>query len=418
MTLIQPLPLAPLIQELRNGTLSATAAVTQCLNRIDETENQVHAWVSVDREGALDAARAADELAPEQRPPLHGVPIGVKDIIDVAGMPTGCGSALRRDHVASEDAGIVRELRKLGAIVLGKTVTTEFAYFSPGPTRNPHAPEHTPGGSSSGSAAAVAAGMVPLAIGTQTAASLIRPAAYCGTYGFVSPVGTWPESGIVGLSPTLDSAGFFTADLEGMALMSRLRTPAEEAPTEQERPEVCLWRPGPAFGASSRMLEQIDQARAALERGNWRTSLVDLDEPATEMVELHTLIMGYEAARERAAEAAHPEALSPQFAQLLGEGSRTSEGEYRAALERRKAVLEHLSEQFRDRLLVAPSAQDCAPAGIVATGAPIMSRPWQLLGWPTLNCPVGKAGKLPLGIQIIGTPARQNWLLEVAPYLS
>lgn len=401
----QPMPLAPVVQKLQEGSLTSVDAVQQCLNRIDQVDDQVQAWTSVDAPAALAAAQAADKRAPEDRPPLHGVPVGIKDIIDVKGMPTTCGSCLRKDHIADEDAAIVQELRQLGAIVLGKTVTTEFAYFSPGPTRNPHALDHTPGGSSSGSAAAVAAGMVPLAVGTQTAASLIRPASYCGIYGYVSPVGTWPTKGIVGLSPTLDSVGFFTTDLEGIELMMQVQDNVDaSAPPAPSRPapEVCVWRPGPSFEMESQTLDHIDRARDVLANHHWNISHIDLDSVVDEMIELHVTIMAYESAGERAEEARHLDLLSPQFSQLLTSGRRISSHDYHQALSRRHALQDYFAERFSNSVVLAPSSQGPAPAGIEATGSPLMSRPWQLLGWPALNFPSAHPGQLPVGLQITG----------------
>ena len=207
---------------IRDGTITSEELVKACLARIQEVDSQVCAWAFLDPEYALEQARAADQLRLSGNPigPLHGVPVGVKDIFDTADMPTECGSVLWTGRMPSRDATTVALLRAAGAIVMGKTVTTEFAFFSPGKTRNPHNPEHTPGGSSSGSAAAVAAGMVPLALGTQTAGSVIRPAAFCGVIGFKPSHGVISRHGVLQLSRTLDHVGMFARSLDDIALLA------------------------------------------------------------------------------------------------------------------------------------------------------------------------------------------------------
>ena len=207
---------------IRDGVISSEQFVEACLARIREVDGQVQAWTFLDPDHALAQARAADEWRLQGRPtgPLHGVPVGVKDIFDTADMPTENGSVLYAGRTPSRDAAAVAMLRAAGAVIMGKTVTTEFAYFSPGKTRNPHNPEHTPGGSSSGSAAAVAAGMVPLALGSQTNGSTIRPAAYCGVIGFKPTHGLISRQGILALSRTLDHVGLFARTIEDIALLA------------------------------------------------------------------------------------------------------------------------------------------------------------------------------------------------------
>jgi Asp-tRNA(Asn)/Glu-tRNA(Gln) amidotransferase A subunit family amidase len=208
-------------QRIRDGTLSSEELVQACLEHIRGLEPNVQAWQFLDEAHALAQARACDERKRNGEPlgALHGVPVGLKDIIDTDDMPTENGTVLHRGRTPREDAAVAKKLRAAGAVILGKTVTTECAYFSPGKTRNPHNPEHTPGGSSSGSAAAVGAGMVPLALGSQTAGSVIRPAAFCGVYGFKPTHGLIPRSGILQLSRTLDHVGLFARSLEDVSLL-------------------------------------------------------------------------------------------------------------------------------------------------------------------------------------------------------
>ncbi|TMI38937.1 MAG: amidase, partial [Betaproteobacteria bacterium] len=209
-------------RKIREGLLTSEELVAACLERIRATEPSVQAWTFLDEEHALAQARAADERKRSGEPigALHGVPVGLKDIIDTADMPTENGTVLHKGRAPREDAAVVKMLRAAGAVVLGKTVTTECAYFAPGKTRNPHNPEHTPGGSSSGSAAAVAAAMVPLALGSQTNGSTIRPAAFCGVYGFKPTHGLIPRSGTLELSRTLDHVGLFARTIDDIALLA------------------------------------------------------------------------------------------------------------------------------------------------------------------------------------------------------
>src|SRR5947209_11308549 len=207
---------------IRDGVITSEQLVRACLNRVSETDSRVQAWAFLDADHALAQARAADEWRSEGRAtgPLHGVPIGVKDIFDTADMPTENGSVLCAGRTPSRDATTVSMLRAAGAVIMGKTVTTEFAYFSPGKTRNPHNPEHTPGGSSSGSAAAIATEMVPLALGSQTNGSTIRPAAFCGVLGFKPTHGLISRHGVLTLSRTLDHVGLFARTVEDIALLA------------------------------------------------------------------------------------------------------------------------------------------------------------------------------------------------------
>ena len=215
---------------ISQGSISSEQLVEACLARIRAAEPQVQAWQYLDPEHALAQARARDLDHKEGRPsgPLHGVPVGIKDIIDTTDMPTEDGTVLHAGRAPDDDATVVAMLRAAGAVIMGKTVTTECATFAPGKTRNPHNPEHTPGGSSSGSAAAVAAGMVPLALGTQTNGSVIRPAAFCGVYGFKPTHGLIPRQGILKLSRTLDQVGVFARTLEDIALLAEQLTGYDE----------------------------------------------------------------------------------------------------------------------------------------------------------------------------------------------
>ncbi|MFE4539328.1 amidase [Streptomyces scopuliridis] len=393
-------------------TAQRAAAVAQALRRLELTEPGLRAWVRVD----ADRARARAERAPDG--PLCGVPFGVKDIIDVAGLPTECGSPLRRGRIAEADAWLVQRLRAAGAVPLGKTVTTEFAYFHPGPTHNPHQPEHTPGGSSSGSAAAVAAGVVPLALGSQTAGSLTRPASFCGVAGYVPATGAWPMAGFTGLSPTLDAPGLLAAGT------STLATAVEAVDnTRAERPgsiRVLLWPGTELTDIDPAMLAALEHAGQALVKAGARTAGPALPVSTTELAHTHAVVMAYEAARALDVEAQRPESLSAPLNELLARGRDTSTADYEAALAVRAVSRAKVLALLRDDadVILGPAAPGPAPRGLDATGTPVLSRPWQLLGLPVATVPGHRdPNGLPLGLQLIGHPDRAGLLLGIARHM-
>ncbi|MEV0635914.1 amidase [Streptomyces sp. NPDC050619] len=409
---------------ITSGRTSPTEVVIATLERLDATEQDIRAWVRVDRTGALNRARELDNgpVHPGGGLPLYGIPFGVKDIIDVRGTPTECGSPLRRGRIAAADAWVVDRLRRAGAIPLGKTVTTEFAYFAPGPTRNPHNLSHTPGGSSSGSAAAVAAGVVPLALGSQTAGSLTRPAAFCGVAGFVAPTGSWPTTGITGLSHTLDSVGLITPSVTDLRLVHgvlseepRTRTPRSAS----DHPRLLVWTAAelgdvekPMREALARTTEGARAQGATTEDLNWAART-----PA--LVTAHTTVMAYESARALAEESRHPDHLSPQLAELLSAGRRITNDDYRTALSTAaRARTDILTTLTTADAILAPAALGPAPHGLTATGTPVLSRPWQLLGLPVLTVPGHTdAEGMPLGLQLIGHPDRVDVLFAIGERL-
>jgi Asp-tRNA(Asn)/Glu-tRNA(Gln) amidotransferase A subunit family amidase len=409
--------LSALTAGVARGELSAAEVIAGALERLDRTESDVRAWVRVDRDGALSAARELDAV--RSGGPLRGVPVGVKDIIDVAGLPTECGSPLRRGRIAEADAPLVARLRRLGAIPLGKTVTTEFAYFAPGPTRNPHNLAHTPGGSSSGSAAAVATGVVPLALGSQTAGSLTRPASYCGVAGFVAPAGgPLDTTGFVGLAPGLDAVGLLTPTVADLRLAHGALIGAERVPGPPQpptRPRLAVW-------SGDELAEISKDMRAALARSvedavaNGAV-LVDVDWPALtpRLVEAHVTVMAYEAARTLAEESTHPDRLSAPLNELLAHGRSLTTGDYEharsVARRERSAMLALLCDV--DAVL-GSAAPGVAPKGLTATGSPVLSRPWQLLGLPAVTVPGHRDARgMPLGVQLVGHPDRLEGLFSL-----
>jgi Asp-tRNA(Asn)/Glu-tRNA(Gln) amidotransferase A subunit family amidase len=297
---------------IREGKLSSEELVRACLARCRAVDPQVQAWAFLDEDFALSQARAADEWKREGNPigPLHGVPVGIKDIIDTADLPTEHGTVIHQGRRPSRDAAVVSMLRAAGAVIMGKTVTTELATYAPGKTRNPHNPQHTPGGSSSGSAAAVAAGMVPLAVGTQTNGSVIRPAAFCGVYGFKPTYGLIPRHGILKQSPTLDQVGVFASTIDDVALICEQIVGYHEG-DPATRPRACIpfcavaaeeppitpligYIRGPAW---ERTTEETKEAFAELvERLGDRVEEVELISASADTLEWHRTIMEAEIA--------------------------------------------------------------------------------------------------------------------------
>jgi Asp-tRNA(Asn)/Glu-tRNA(Gln) amidotransferase A subunit family amidase len=431
MSMASPVPLSVTVERAAFGSTLPSQVVTEALERLAATETDLRAWVRVDRTGALQAARQLDELPGRQLPgrelptrelPLRGIPFGVKDIIDVRGMPTECGSPLRAGRVAAADAWVVDRLRRAGAIPLGKTVTTEFAYFAPGPTRNPHDLTRTPGGSSSGSAAAVAAGVVPLALGSQTAGSLTRPAAFCGVAGFVAPVGRWPTTGITGLSHRLDAPGLLTRTVADLRLVHAALSGTSRAPAATrtpDRPRLLVWAATELGDVEQPMRAAVGQAAGAARAVGAETGVLDSAGWTPGLVGAHTTVMAFESARALAAEAEQPDQLSEQLSELLDKGARTTVSAYREALAvAARGRADILATLVRTDAILGPAALGPAPRGLAATGNPVLSRPWQLLGLPVLTVPgyVDAAG-LPLGLQLIGHPHRVDRLFEIGEWI-
>ncbi|WP_285320824.1 amidase [Pseudarthrobacter sp. lyk4-40-TYG-27] len=403
---------------LHEGLITPTRAVEAVLQRIEETEPSINAWVHVDAEGALATARRLEESA-DPRGPLWGVPVAVKDLIDVAGMPTRCGSSLRDDTPAPRDAECVRLLREAGAVVIGKTVTTEFGYFKPGPTRNPANLAHTPGGSSSGSAAAVAADVVPLALGTQTAGSLTRPAAFCCAAGFVTPTGTFSLEGVTGLSHSLDTLGFLAPHVADLHLVWDILThqPAKVLQAGTDEPvRILLWNGSGLGDVSPAMDAAVGFAADTLIAGGAAVNDWQQHDLIQQLCEAHADVMAYEAAEERAAELERTSELSPPLVELLTTGQRCTPEEYAAAQQTIASLRQEvLSLLATHDAVLGPAALGAAPAGIEATGSPVLSRPWQALGFAAITIPgLRDEFGMPLGIQLIGIPGQEERLFTIA----
>ena len=420
---------------IQAGAITSEQLVEACLARIRETEPQVQAWQSLDETHALTQARARDMDRREGRPcgPLHGVPIGIKDIIDTADLPTEDGCVLHAGRTPDRDATVVASLRAAGAVIMGKTVTTELATYAPGKTRNPHDFERTPGGSSSGSAAAVAAGMVPLAVGTQTNGSVIRPASFCGVYGFKPTHGLIPRHGILKLSRTLDSVGVFARSLEDIALLAeqlvghderdldtrpRARIPfvstvAEEPPLP---PRLAFVKSPVWDRADEATREAFAELAAAL---GVQCEEYVLPESLRDAWDWHRTIMECEMAANLEVEWERGrDKLSGPLQAQLGRGRETSALDYQKAVARIPQLNSGFDELFAAfDAVVTPSAPGTAPLA-ASTGDPVFCTLWSLCGMPTCNLPImAGADGLPLGVQLVGRRDGDARLLRTARWL-
>lgn len=405
---------------LRSGSLTAEDLVRACLDRIAADEPRVGAWQHLDPELALAQARRIDATRP--KPPLAGLPIGVKDIIDTADMPTECGSPLRRGRRPPVDAECVAALRAAGAVILGKTVTTEFAVYTPGKTRNPRDPRRTPGGSSSGSAAAVADSMVPAALGTQTAGSIIRPASFCGVVALKPTHGLLPLAGISPLAPSLDTLGVFARRAEDLPLLvTALGAALPKVAARSTPPRIGLCRTEQWPLAAPETRHAVSEAVARLSAAGATVAECDLGPEFAGLVESQKIVMAFEAARSLARERREHEALlSPSLRQLLDEGAAIPLERHEAALEharRCRALLPGTFASF-DVLLTAATPGE-APVGLESTGDPIFDRIWTLLHAPSVSVPGAPAPSgMPVGVQLVGALGRDAALLAAAAWIA
>jgi Asp-tRNA(Asn)/Glu-tRNA(Gln) amidotransferase A subunit family amidase len=390
------------------GAASVSDVAARCLAQVADLDPGIGAFRVIDEHGVRSRAKQLDDRVAG---PLHGLVVGIKDVIDTADLPTGYGSALFADHQPAADADVVAALRQAGAIVLGKTESTEFAMFQPTRTRNPVDPARTPGGSSSGSAAAVAAGMVPVALGTQTAGSVVRPAAYCGVYGFKPSWGWTSTAGIWRLSENLDTVGLFArcvADLRLIyqVLSSAVAGPPPAAAQPAGKPAVAVlstedW--GPADGDVRAALSAV---AGRLSDDGWEVREMAMPPAWRHLPGQQEVLMAAEVAKNlHAALGDRVGQISGSAQAIVARGDRCLAAEYLAALEARaEAVAALVPLAGVTDLLLAPSALGAAPVGLDFTGDPVMCRPWTLLGLPAANVPAWqRPDGLPVGVQLIGT---------------
>jgi Asp-tRNA(Asn)/Glu-tRNA(Gln) amidotransferase A subunit family amidase len=422
-------------EHVRDGRISAAELVRDCLARIDTVDGDVQAWAFLDGDHALRQAEAADLHRMQGKPlgPLHGVPVGIKDIFDTGDMPTEFGSSIWKGRTPRADAAAVSRLRADGAIILGKTVTTEYAYFHPGKTRNPHNPAHTPGGSSSGSAAAVAAFMVPGAIGSQTNGSVIRPASFCGVVGFKPTHGLVPRSGALLLSRALDHVGVFARSVEDAALLTEslagfdeedpdtrpvARPPlAATAISEPPLPPRIAFVKSPVWDqADASTREAFEELATALGE---QVSEVELSSEFARAVELHRIVMEVEMAHNlRRDYEKHGAQMSDKLRQLIERGLAHKATDYMAAVAGTGPLNAAIDEVFNEYdAILTPAAPGEAPAD-GTTGNPIFNTIWTYLGTPAVTLPLlqGEAG-LPVGAQLVGRRGSDARLLRTANWV-
>lgn len=343
----------------------------------------------------------------QERPALFGIPVGVKDIFHAHGYLTRAGSKLPGALLTGTQAASVTRLKDEGALIFGKTVTTEFAYFAPGPTRNPHHPDHTPGGSSSGSAAAVGAGMIPLALGTQTIGSITRPASYCGVVGFKPSFDRINKSGVIPLSESLDHVGFFTRDASSAKLVAAVLV-LDWAPVEQSALPVLGVPEGPYLEhVSEEMDAHFRIVQEKLKDAGYLVIAVPLLADFERITQRHHLILAAEAAKvHQGWFGEYADHYHSKTRTLIQSGMEIPDSELREALRARLRLREELLTAMENRnidLWISPSAPSAAPSGLESTGDPIMNLPWTQAGLPTLNLPSGRnAQGLPLGLQLAG----------------
>ncbi len=424
------------VRALAAGDLRAIDLTEACLARIAEVEDDVQAWTYLDPEHARAQARELDERREQGAAigPLHGLPVGVKDIVDTADMPTENGSVLHAGRSPMQDATVVSLMHAAGAVILGKTVTTEFATYSPGKTKNPHDPARTPGGSSSGSAAGVAAGMMPLAIGSQTNGSVIRPATYCGVYGFKPTHGLISRRGVLLLSHILDHVGVFARSVADAALLAENlmafddRDPDMRAVARPKLLETALSEPPlpPRFAFVKTPV--WDKADAATEAAfaelaamlGDRVEEVALPEPFERAVDWHRTVMEVDLAVNLAAEYdIGADRLSSQLRGMIEAGQKALAVDYAHAATARELLNARFGELAADYdAVITPAATGEAPVGLGATGNPIFCTLWTLMGVPAITLPVfaGENG-LPMGLQLVGWRGDDARLLRTAHWL-
>lgn len=436
MTELYKLTAREVAARIAHGEITSEELVRACLDHIQSCEPAVQAWAYLDPEHALSQAARLDEwrAAGRELGPLHGVPVGVKDIFDTADMPTENGTPVHSGRRPAKDASAVAQLRDAGAVIMGKTVTTELAVFTPGKTRNPHNPDHTPGGSSSGSAAAVAANMVPLALGTQTAGSVIRPASFCGVYGFKPTHGLISRTGVLVQSPPLDTIGAFARSIDDLALLtdcisaydprdksmhprsrgSLARVAASQPPVQP----LLAFIPTPpweseAEPATKQAFEEI------LEVLGEQCDRVDLPDVFAQAWDWQRTLQWADIAKyygpllDRA-----PEQISPKLREMIDEGREMKAVDYNTAFEMRDVLNAGLDRIFdRYDAILTPATPGPAPKGLDSTGKPTFNLLWTYCGTPAVNLPLLDVDGLPLGVQLVGPRLDDARLLRTANWL-
>jgi aspartyl-tRNA(Asn)/glutamyl-tRNA(Gln) amidotransferase subunit A len=430
------LTIAQAAEQIRTRQLSPTDLVRSCLERIDQLESRLQAWVTIDREGALATARQCEEDIKQDayRGPLHGIPIGLKDIFYTKGLKTTAGSPIYEDFIPEYDATTVRKLKEAGAIILGKVQTTEFAVRKPAPTHNPWNLDHTPGGSSSGSAAAVAAAMCPAALGSQTYGSTIRPAAYCGCVGLKPTYGRVSAHGLFALCWNLDHVGLFTRTVRDAAILlyalagddphdpacSTLPVPDyQSAVYNPLPPRIGLVQDFFLEKASEETKRHVEAVAERFARAGARVEEVHLPESFVGEPEAHFNMLYAEAAVAHAERyAQHKAQYSSQMQDLIEKGKLISTSEY-VEMRRHQQRFRHDMEVLCQSvdILLTPSTPTPAPKGLQSTGDPAFNGPATFSGHPSLGLPSGlSADNLPFSIQLMSAMFREDRLLAAGQW--
>jgi Asp-tRNA(Asn)/Glu-tRNA(Gln) amidotransferase A subunit family amidase len=421
-----PRSLEQLSTLVASGEYSPVEAVEQCLERIHQRESKVQAWAYL---AGAEARSQAQQLTQEllsngPRSPLHGIPFGVKDIYDTNGVPTEWGTPVHKGRIPTKDAALVTQLKKAGAIVLGKTHTTAYAYFDPAPTRNPHNLVHTPGGSSSGSAAAVADGMIPFALGSQTQGSVLRPASFCGVTGFKPSYGRLPVEGIMPFAPTLDHPGVFTRTVEDMVFLWTAMRPYLTIKETFPQQSVAIEFAVPSWPIKGTldfdMRSGFEAYVASLHKRGFHIAPIDLPESLMRLPEITLTVMHYEAAkihgddfRRNGVKVGHKLAL------LIEDGLTIHRSDYQSARDALEQARIDFKNAVGERIWITPAAIGAAPDSIDTTGDPCCNSPFTTLGAPSISIPFATASDgLPLGLQLASAQNGETRLLTAATQLT
>ena len=410
--LAAPVSLLDTLKSIENGTISAADSIAACQGRIASHEHKIKAFAYLDQ-----------TVQPTDSGPLNGICFATKDIFDTATLPTCHNSPIYADHMAGRDAAMVAMAKAAGATLLGKSVTTEFAFFEPGPTRNPHNLDHTPGGSSSGSAAAVAAGMVHWAIGSQTGGSIVRPAAFCGITGYKPSAGLLPKTGMKDFSWSLDTVGLFTKTVADVAYLTSVLTGRnlKISPTSNlDKPRLGIVRSHTWLDADEDYRAMFEDLLSQLERYGAILSDIEPSDNNIAAFHSHQVIQDFEARQALAWEyTRHPDLLSPLLKQTLDFAQTIKPSDYddaRVCAERASAELDDYFEDID--AIITLSAPGPAPKGLASTGSSIFNRIWTLFGLPSVNVAgLHHANGLPLGVQIVGPYMADHTTLEIAHWL-
>ena len=436
MTLFE-LSAAEAIDNIRKGEITSEELVQACLDRIEEADGDIEAWAHLNPDYALDQARILDAQRQAGGPvgPLHGIPVGIKDIFDTECLPTENGTVINSGRRPRQDCRVVSLLLEAGAVIMGKTVTTELAVFGPGKTKNPHNPDHTPGGSSSGSAAAVASFMVPLAVGSQTNGSTIRPASFCGVVGFKPSHGLIPRTGVLAQSHWLDTVGVFARSVEDAAMIAEIlvaHDPSDADTWARARPALVETAVGEpplppllAF-AKTAVWDKADEATQAAfaqltELLGEECDEQNLPEPFEHAVAWHRAIMNADLAKSFAGYYEHgKDKLTDVLKAMIEDGQKVSAVDYNKAVDGRDFLNDGLDGVFdRYDAIITPATAGEAPVGLESTGNPIFNTLWTYCGTPAITLPlmVGPNG-LPLGVQVVGPRGDDARLLRTARWLA